>query len=388
MDLSKTDGLNTTSEEAAFIFPGSTFAGEDVFGSRLKYDSEYRTDFWEALLGYNKKIPAIKSKLQIVAGYSKQEDFRGSADEETSLDQQHLFTSNGLYYRINLNAFFGRLHYSFNQKYLLDFAFRREGTSRFIEENKWTNFPALSLGWIISQENFLKSSRILSDLKIRLGWGITGQENIQQNLDRVPISPIIIPPGSMISFDAVRGEKLNTYNFGVDFGFWNGRVSGSTDYFIHQSEDLLITLPHPSATGLVTLAFNSGTMENKGFELNLQANLIDQPEWQWNIGFNLTSINQKITNLSPTEGVNPSFLTGNISNSFFDQIQIYQTEEVPNAFYVLEQLYDNQSKPIDEAFVDHNQDGSIGAEDRVIKGNAHPDIIMGFSSSVSYKNLF
>ena len=357
-DRTQSDELDIIPPDAAFSYFNNTITvveGEEPEGRRYRYEAEYRNEFWETYLSYHKILPVLKSEVDIVVGYSQQEFFQDFAEEEF---RSRFTSSRGRSFGRSYTTYWGRLHYALNQKYLLDFTFRRNGSSLFTNDNRWDNHHGLSLAWIISQENFLKYSNILSQLKLRLAWGSTRQENQRtiSNLD-------------------LKGEVLNSYDIGVDFNFWNGKIIGGMDYFFHKSSDLIITLPISNVSGTGNIFSNTGALENKGLELNLQTRVLSMNDWRLDIGFNLARVNQKITKL-----FSDIYIRSNR--------QVHRLGERRNAFLVLEQIYDNQGIPISGEFVDQNQDGLIRAfDDQVTKGAASPNVILGLSTSLAYKNF-
>ncbi|MDX2301685.1 MAG: TonB-dependent receptor [Microscillaceae bacterium] len=402
LDRTTTDGLEVVSEEAAF--ERLIIEGEEVLGRRNKYDAEYKNELLETYLTYTKKLTSIKSDITLLGGYSYQRFFRETSSRVTDFSggfERTPFDAQGS--ENFLISFYGRLNYTFNDKYLLTVTVRRDGSSRFVGDNQWGTFPSVALAWRVADENFLKNVKFISDLKLRAGWGLTGQENIGQPypaLSRITFSNEFalyqfglnnfLTLARLNAFDAnLKWEETSTYNIGLDYGFWKGRISGSIDYFFKETTDLLNNIPIPIGTNFSNrIDTNVGSLENEGVEFNINAIIIDKQDWNLSLGYNITAIRNEITKLTAVD--DPNFigvLTGGISGGVGSNIQIHQVGQPASSFFVYEQIYDEQGAPIQGLYVDQNQDGIINDNDRVIYNDPAPDVFMGFSGSLAYKNL-
>lgn len=296
---------------------------------------------------------------------------------------------------IVLIGFFGRANVNFKDKYLFTFTYRRDGTSRFGSENRWGNFPAAAFAWKI-KDDFLKNSNLISDLKLRLGWGITGQQEIGESLfyrqlynigdansqytfGNEPVNIAVPSP-----YGPLKWEETTTYNAGFDFGINDNRLSGSLDLFYKKSNDLFQIGPFADGGNYTNQGpQNVGDMSTKGIELNLNYSVIKSENTNWDINFNATKFERRIDKIAAGQPIYTGFTgagTGGTS-------QILAEGYTPNSFYVYKQLYDTSGAPIEGAFADLNGDGIITGEDRYIYKNPDPDLLLGFSSTFRYKNF-
>lgn len=296
---------------------------------------------------------------------------------------------------IVLIGFFGRANVNFKDKYLFTFTYRRDGTSRFGSENRWGNFPAAAFAWKI-KDDFLKNSNLISDLKLRLGWGITGQQEIGESLfyrqlynigdansqytfGNEPVNIAVPSP-----YGPLKWEETTTYNAGFDFGINDNRLSGSLDLFYKKSNDLFQIGPFADGGNYTNQGpQNVGDMSTKGIELNLNYSVIKSENTNWDINFNATKYERRIDKIAAGQPIYTGFTgagTGGTS-------QILAEGYTPNSFYVYKQLYDTSGAPIEGAFADLNGDGIITGEDRYIYKNPDPDLLLGFSSTFRYKNF-
>lgn len=296
---------------------------------------------------------------------------------------------------IVLIGFFGRGNINFKNKYLLTLTYRRDGTSRFGESNRWGNFPAAAFAWKV-KEDFFKNSKLISDLKLRLGWGITGQQEIGESLFYRQLynignansqyifgnSPISIAVPS--AYGPLKWEETTTYNAGIDFGIVNNKLSGSVDVFYKKSNDLFQIGPFADGGNYTNQGpQNVGDMSTKGIEFNINYNIIKNENVNWDVNFNATKFERRIDKIAAGIPIYTGFTgvgTGGTS-------QILAEGYTPNSFYVYKQLYDASGAPIEGAFADLNGDGIITGADRYIYKNPDPDMLLGFSTTFKYKNL-
>ncbi len=367
-----------------------------------EYTQDKKNTLLDFYLNYVKDIESINSKIDVMGGYSWQhfwkEDYsfatNGSGSEIISPKYSDPTES-------YLVSFFGRLNYTFMERYLLTVTVRQDGTSRFSPDTRWGTFPSAALAWQIKDEPWLANAKNLSDLKLRLGYGITGQQNISNNdypyLPRYTLSAdnaryqfgdefvyTFRPEG----YDAnIKWEETVTYNIGLDYGFIDNRISGAIDVYYRQTNDLINFIPVPAGTNLTNqILTNVGNMKNNGVEFSINAIPVSKPDISWEIGFNATYQNTEITKLTATD--DPSYLgvfTGGISGAVGNMIQIHTVGYPPNSFFVYEQVYDENQKPIQGLYVDRNGDGQITGDDRYRYKKAAPDVFMGFNTKLFYK---
>ena len=303
--------------------------------------------------------------------------------------------------RNTLVSYFGRLNYTLADKYLLTFTMRWDGSSRFDKDNRWGTFPSLALGWKIKEENFLKDSNVLSDLKLRLGWGITGQQNVNSDFGYAPLYVIgneyvQYPFGSEYYYSSrpnafnkdLKWEKTTTYNAGLDFGFLNGRITGAIDGYYRETKDLLNSVKIPVGTNFDSqLLSNIGSLENYGVEFSLTGTPVVTDNFTWNLSYNVTWNHNEITKLTGGDDADYYVETGDkISPGNNTKVQAHKVGYAAKSFYVYQQVYDENGKPIENMFVDRNGDGIINSADKYMFKDPAPDVTMGLTSKMLYKN--
>lgn len=299
-----------------------------------------------------------------------------------------------------LASFFGRLNYTIKDKYLFTATWRTDASSKINPDDRWGQFPAAAFAWKINEEQFLQSSRVISDLKLRLGWGITGQQGIAADYPYIPTYTMsdnaaryqlgntyyntLRPDG----YDAhIKWEETTTINGGLDFGFMNDRLTGSLDVYNKESKDLLGYVPVPVGTNFTSkVDTNVGSMETKGVELSLNASLIQTDKVSWTVGYNVTYNKIKITRLNLSN--DPKFLVplGGVGGTTSGTIQVHKVGESRQSFLVYQQIYDDQGNPIEDAYVDRTGDGIINTADLYVYKKPDPTVYMGIYSTVKYKN--
>ena len=351
---------------------------------------------------YNKTFEAIRSSVDATIGYDYQHwsnDYPSyptfnEAGEQTGVSQAYDE-------RHALMSYYGRVNYSYDSRYLLTATFRRDGSSRFAKDHRWGTFPSVALAWRVTGEEFFENIRtVMSDLKIRASYGVTGQQDGIENYGYLPYYtesldgayylfngrwiPIYTPQAYNPN---LKWETTKSWNFGLDFGFLNNRINGSVDYYTRRTEDLLATVPVPAGINFdKTMLSNVGNVSSKGVEISLNATIIDTSDWQWNAAFNATWQENKITNLSLVPGTEASDTYVGYMES--TPVMVYKTGYAPNTFLVYKQIYDEETgRPIEGLYADLNGDGRITADDQYYYHHASPDWIFGLSTSVRWKKL-
>ena len=400
LDISTTSGWNISDYQSEVSYHNKAENGTGLFE---KYTQLRRDQTLEFYLAYAKELKEIYSRFDVLAGYSWQHFYNKTTNEKVSNDgnNTYLYGDPTLFKTESfLISFYGRLNYTLLDRYLLTFTIRDDGTSRF-QNNKWGVFPSAALAWRISEENFMKSADWLSNLKLRLGWGITGQQNINQG-DYPSIATyhtnqhgslymfgnnVIIPITPKGYAPQIKWEETTTYNIGLDFGFLGNRINGSIDVYQRKTKDLLNKVPVASGTNLTNyLLTNVGDMENKGIEGALNVVPIEQKDLRLEIGFNITYNKNKITRLTASDDPSyPGVEDGGISGGVGNKIQIQKVGNPMNSFYVLQQVYDEAGKPLEGVYVDRNHDGQITDDDRYVYYKPDPDVIIGLNTELSYK---
>ena len=303
--------------------------------------------------------------------------------------------------RNTLVSYFGRLNYSLLDRYLFTFTMRWDGSSRFASANRWGTFPSLALGWKIKEEKFLRNVNFLSDLKLRLGWGITGQQDVTSDFAYMPLyyandSFAQYPFGDVYynssrpnAFNTdLKWEQTTTYNAGLDFGFLNGRISGNIDGYYRETDDLLNSVKIPVGTNFnAQMLKNIGSLKNYGVEFAINAKPIVTKDFLWDVTYNFTWNHNEITKLTGGNDADYYVETGDkISRGNNTKVQVNKVGYPANSFYVYQQVYDENGKPIENMFVDRNGDGIINSSDKYIYKKPAADFLMGFTSKMTYKN--
>lgn len=351
-------------------------------------------------LNYKKDLDFIDGSVELTAGYNYQNfDYIFNGGYSRNLAGVESFDiANRVGY--NLQSYFGRGIFNFFDKYILTATIRRDGTSRFAPQYRWSNFPSAALAWKVDKENFLRDVNAVSEMKVRLGWGITGQQDIGTLYPSLQTYLMSDPQaqyqlGNQF-FPTVRPEQYNpnlkweqteTRNIGLDFGFFNNRLTGSVDVYEKRTEDLLAYVPNPPFYGFSNYDnYNIGRMKNQGIEIAAEVVAVRNDDWTVAIGGNITFQNSEMTELIPGA---PNFgmaLGDDTSGGIDNKIQYAQVGYTPYAFFVFEQAYGADGKPIDGVFIDRNGDGVINDDDRYFYRKPQADVFYGFYANISYKN--
>ncbi|WP_312400044.1 SusC/RagA family TonB-linked outer membrane protein [Chryseobacterium sp.] len=367
-------------------------------GSYRRYTQEKKNKLLDFYFNYLKTFESIKSTVDFTAGYSYQDWQRSEPFAPTVFGTGALdpATGNDSFTQNTIISYFGRLNYTFNEKYLLTASLRRDASSRFSEDNRVGYFPSVALAWRIDQEGFLKDSKTISTLKLRAGWGQTGQQEIDKN--DYPYLPRYILSNSGAQYQLgdtfyntyraqgydknIKWETTTTTNLGLDFGFLNDKISGTIDIYQKESKDLLSFIPVPALSNLTNyLLTNVGNMRNRGIEANVNVKAVKTENFSWEFNVNATHFRSEVTNLGSSQ-----VLVNSIGGATGTTIQVHTEGYQPNSFYVYQQVYDTAGKPIEGAYVDRNGDGIINNDDLYRYKSPAPDVLLGFSSKFNYKN--
>lgn len=395
-DYTETRGHNNVRDSTQWIYL-PTVAG----GQINPYESAAENQLLDFYLRYSKDLKSINSKVELLGGYSWSRFYNMGGDSVMNQQQEGATRINTWETEYFLISFFGQLNYSYKNKYYITATLREDGTSRFAPENRWGMFPALALSWKISDENFLKESSTLSSLKLRLGYGVTGQQDIYTSdypyiatYTRSDVSSRY-PFGNQFYYTLrpdgydknIKWEETTTYNAALDFGLFKNVVTGSLDVYNRLTDDLIAHVPVPVGSNFrPTLTTNVGSMSTRGIELNLNAELISSAKVQWTVGYNVSYNKNKITQLNLTK--NPDFMleVGGVGGTTSGTIQAHRVGYPKNAFYVLEQIYDQNGHPIEDAYVDRSGDGIFNSDDYYIYKQPDPVVLMGINSRFNYGN--
>jgi len=297
-----------------------------------------------------------------------------------------------------LLSFYGRLNYSYDNKYLLTATMRSDASSRFSKDNRWGLFPSAALAWRVIQEDFLKDQSVLSDLKLRLGYGVTGQQDILNDYPYMTTFSVSYPESTYLFGDTwyntyrpngydrdIKWESTTTWNVGLDYGFLGNRIYGTIDYYKRYTKNLLNTINVISGTNYSSvITTNIGKMENKGLEFSINAVPVKTKDFEWNIGFNYTWNDSKITKLNVIDTGSNFVQTGAISGTG-KTVQVFMVGERPYTFYLCKQAYDDNGKPIEGKYI--QPDGTVSStETKYATGkSALPSSYLGFNTRFSYK---
>ena len=376
---------------------------ESLGGSDYKYGPQKNENRLLTLYAnYAKYFEDIKSNVDLTAGYDYQYWKSTTPLYYTkSAAGTNLSTVKASDYRHVMLSYYGRINYSFDGKYLLTATVRRDASSRFSKDTRWGTFPSVALGWTLTEEPWLKNQKVLSNLKLRASYGVTGQQEGIGNYNYLPVYTYSVTGAEAF----INGQYINTYrpeayvsdlkwetttswNFGLDFGFLDGRIGGAIDFYTRKTKDLLASVPTAAGTNFSkTILTNVGNVDSKGIEVSLNATPIQTKDWEWNLSYNFTWQNMKVKNLSLTQGGSQTNVKVGPSIDAY-QFQVLSEGYEPYMFYVYHQLYDPETgKPIEGAYADLNNDGEINDADLYRYHSPAPKYIMGLSTSLRYKQL-
>ena len=375
-------------------------------GSHNDYKYHRRDQTLEFYGAYAKTLG--DHSFDVTAGYSWQHFYNTSFSQTYALDtdaskEEYWIskpkTSRSEYYLV---SFFGRVNYSYANRYSVTATFRADGTSRFAN-NKWGYFPSVALAWNVKNESFLEDVDALSALKLRLSYGQTGQQAVgslygtiptyKNNLtgSLYPFGSTWIEPMTPNGYNAdLKWETTTTYNVGVDLGFLDGRITASAEFYHRYTTDLLNYTPVAAGSNLTNyLDANIGEVRNIGAEFEVNAIAIQSQDWMWNIGANVAWNQNRIMKLT-SDDERPDYqgvTTGGISGGVGSTIQIHQTGQPLSSFFVYQQVYDQNGKPIEGLYVDRNDDGKIDQYDKYCFHDPAPKVTLGFNTQLSWKDL-
>ena len=349
-----------------------------------------------------------KHSFGVMAGYSWQHFYNQSFNATYNLDTEETAkdywisnpkTSKSEYFLV---SFFGRVNYSYDDRYMVTATFRADGTSRFAN-NKWGYFPSVALAWNAKNESFLEDVDAVSALKVRLSYGQTGQQAVGSLYGTIPtyvnntqgsfypFGDTWIEPITPQGYNAdLKWETTTTYNAGIDLGFLDGRITASADFYHRYTTDLLNYTPVAAGSNLTNyLDANIGELKNVGIEAEINAVAIQTQDWFWNIGANVAWNKNTITKLTSDDerADYQGVATGGISGGVGSTIQIHQTGQPLSSFFVYQQVYDVNGKPIEGMYVDRNEDGKIDQYDKYCFHDPAPKVTIGFNTQLSWKAL-
>lgn len=415
LDFKTTLGLTDNNSQTGRFIPSTLIAGKNIKGEASVNNTRFSSFLTENYLTFKREVIA-KGMLTVLAGYSYQK-----SKNESSYAASRGFLTNTNSYR-NLGAgtvflkpdsnlsetelisAFGRLNFDYDDKYLLTFTARRDGSSSFSKNYKYGTFPSGAIGWNVSKENFLKDSKTISNLKLRASYGATGNPSIGAYSTLSRFSEIYDVSGDVI-VNAVQLTSLDNPNlkwetsyqqdYGIDLGLFDNRISITADYYKTITKDLLFNRPLPGISGIASQLQNVGELENKGWELGIDTKNFIGADFTWSTNFNISSNKNKVLKLAD----NKDLLINSAPGHFLaTESQILRVGQPVGSFFGF--IYDGviqQGETVlpgnfetvagGEKFRDVNGDGKLDSQDKTIIGNPNPDFIFGFNNDFTYKNL-
>ena len=390
LDYAESEGKNNNDERASW---GWRELNENI----QDYSDMRNNKLLNLYLSYNKNFG--DHNVDIVGGYEWQHFYRKSYNANKGWDADEWYSEVTQKSENYLVSFFGRMNYNYGSKYLLTATLRADGSSRFSEDTRWGYFPAFAAAWRLSEEGFIKGINAISNLKLKVGYGITGQQDISDNY--YPYLPIyeqsvegayyyfdgeFIPTLRANSFDPdIKWEETTTINFGLEFGLFKNRLTGSFDLYQRKTEDLISTIPIAAGVNNSNyLTTNVGSLKNDGIEAELNWRIISKEDMFLEFGANISANTNEITALG-----GQSFNAGTIQGGTGNQVQ-YNTEGFArNTFYLFQQLYDENGKPIEGEYYDRVGDGNVTGnnDNKFLLGNPDPDYVLGINSKFGYKKF-
>ncbi|QHS60031.1 SusC/RagA family TonB-linked outer membrane protein [Chitinophaga agri] len=388
-DISKTEGNGFVPAYAALSYQRG--------GSMTQYSQRRKDKLFDFYLTYNKDLKALASKFDVTAGYSYQDFFRGSPAypvRNANGDVINVPVADSS--RNTLLSFFARANYTLLDRYLLTASFRRDGSSRFGPANHWGNFSSVAAAWKIKEEAFLKDVNLFSDLKVRVGYGVTGNQDIGLAYPFLPIytqgaNNVQYPFGNgpyytyrAEAYDPnIRWEQTAAWNAGLDYGFLKNRITGTLDFYYKKTKDLLADIPTAAGANLSNhVLTNVGNIESKGVELAINATVIDKQQLSWKAGFNISYNENKILKLSNvSDSSSEGILTGGISGGTGNSIQINTVGYAPQTFYVYKQVYGPDGRPVEGVYEKPGEGSNMFYRYK----SANPKLTMGFTSQFNYQ---
>ncbi len=426
--VSKNEWETTEEANTPWLWSGNYKNGAGTLYQKYELQRNTLLNFY---VNYRKEFEAIKSNIDVMVGYDWQRfDYHGHGatylntlgfnadftkifsdgtytldwDPETEKYIGHTYNDAPISRWGNINqlvSFFGRLNYSFMDTYLLTFTLRNDGTSRFSKDNRWGLFPAVALGWKISNMSFMEGTQdIMNEFKLRLGWGVTGQQNVNQYFYWMPTYTdsyqggyqYLNPDGSGEWINPLypgaynpdlKWEETTTWNVGVDLAFLNNRFTVAADWYLRKTKDLLSNVPVGGFNTENRMLQNIGNMENTGFEVTIGARPVVTNDFTWSTSLNVGYNKNKITKLN-TEYVGAQDMS--MPGGYGGFIGWNIVGEPASTFRVYEQVYNEAGDPIEGQYVDQNGDGTINDQDLINYHSRDPKATFTWNNNLSWKN--
>ncbi len=373
-------------------------------GINNQYRQTRQNTYLNFYFNYSKDIRSINSRIDAVAGYEYQDYLTTNYNfGDYTTDGTVISTPTYPFDKPEntIVSFLGRLNYTYMNKYVLTGSIRRDGSSKFNPNNRWGTFPSAAVAWKIKEESFLKNINAVSDLKLRIGYGITGQQDGISDYDYISYYNLsgaqaqyqlgnnfyqMYRPGGY--YYNRKWEQTATTNIALDYGFLNGRITGSIEYYYKNTTDLLNQINQPAGTNFSNkIVANIGSMENKGVEFSVNVQAIKRKDVSLDIAFNATYNQNKITKLTISDDPNYAGAQfGGISGGVGNTVMIHSVGYNRGAFYVYKQVYDPKTNlPVDNLFADKNRDGIVNSSDLYQYKGIDPKAFFGLSSNLTVK---
>lgn len=433
--VSKNTAFNQTAENSVQAWSNQDLIKMGAYGAGTYYkwwELQRNTSF-EFYLNYRKEFEAIKSNVDATAGYTWQHmDYFGHSNSYlASLGFNNISYADGAYTLtrnnravgadgkewyvhdelngspdsrwgnpLQLLSFFGRVNYTFDNTYLLTVTLRDDATSRFHKDTRWGLFPAVALGWKITNMDFMESTRdVLNEAKLRLGWGVTGQQDIGQYFGYLPVYTSSTNQGFQYIWNGqwiaplypnaydenLKWEETTTWNAGIDLAFLNNRITASVDWYLRETEDLLAYTPVAGMNTANYMTRNIGSLRNVGIEATVGAKPVVTKDFTWNTSVNVAWNRNKITALTG-DAETSQIQARDVPTGTGGGLQYHLVGEPAFSYLVYQQVYDAAGNPVEGQYVDQNADGIINDDDKIIYHSPDPKMTFTWNNSFNYKN--
>ncbi len=393
-DVSRGTGSTTVPQIAA-----QSNSTKGFFQDRLNREFSKTSELY---LSYSHAAKSINSRIDVTAGYGyydiKNTDY--FYDSYNALGTVLVATTFPFADQQNkLLSYYGRFIYSLSDKYVLSGTMRADASSKFSEENRWGYFPSVGFTWRAIGEDFLKNSNTLSDLKLRLSYGQTGNKDgignyeylskyyANSTVGQYQVGNTFYNYYSPAAYDpSLRWESTTTYNAGLDYGFIKGRVTGAVDVYYKKTKDLLSSVDIPVGTNFSNkITTNVGNMDVRGIEASVNFNAINKKNTTWDLSFNAAYNKRKVTNLTLNPNPGASLDAGDLTGGTGIHLKYNSVGQTPGSFFVYKQVYNANNEPLEGVYEDLNADGVINSSDQYFYHSPDPTVTMGFSTSFTYK---